>query len=64
MRVVSVLPHNPTAIRLNTHIGVVIAGPDELLNKRVSIVPMVGWDSALRGPEARYATPYFIISLL
>lgn len=31
--------------------GTVISGPKDLLNKRVFVVPMVGWESAIRGPE-------------
>ncbi|KAF8601509.1 NAD-P-binding protein [Ceratobasidium sp. AG-I] len=35
--------------------GTVISGPRDLLNKRVFVVPMVGWESAIRGPEKQFA---------
>ncbi|KAB5588473.1 hypothetical protein CTheo_8087 [Ceratobasidium theobromae] len=34
--------------------GIVVAGPPDLLDKRVCVVPMIGWDSAPRGPEAQF----------
>ncbi|CAE6376854.1 unnamed protein product [Rhizoctonia solani] len=34
--------------------GIVISGPEHLLNKRVLIVPMVGWESNPRGPDGKF----------
>ncbi|KAB5592140.1 Zinc-binding dehydrogenase family oxidoreductase [Ceratobasidium theobromae] len=34
--------------------GIVVAGPADLLNKRVCIVPMVGWDLDPRGPDGPF----------
>ncbi|KAL5638000.1 hypothetical protein ACGC1H_002312 [Rhizoctonia solani] len=34
--------------------GIVVSGPDHLLNKRVLIVPMVGWESHPRGPDGKW----------
>ncbi|KAF8601508.1 NAD(P)-binding protein [Ceratobasidium sp. AG-I] len=34
--------------------GTVIAGPSDLLDKRVFVVPMVGWESAVRAPEKQF----------
>ncbi|KAH7322176.1 NAD(P)-binding protein [Rhizoctonia solani] len=34
--------------------GIVVSGPEHLLNKRVLIVPMVGWESNPRGPDGKF----------
>ncbi|KEP50515.1 zinc-binding dehydrogenase family oxidoreductase [Rhizoctonia solani 123E] len=34
--------------------GIVVSGPEHLLNKRVVIVPMVGWQSHPRGPDGKW----------
>ncbi|KAG8678189.1 hypothetical protein FRC08_017986, partial [Ceratobasidium sp. 394] len=34
--------------------GTVISGPQNILGKRVFIVPMAGWESAVRGPEKQF----------
>ncbi|KAG8739081.1 hypothetical protein FRC10_006158 [Ceratobasidium sp. 414] len=35
-------------------VGTVISGPQDILGKRVFIVPMAGWESAVRGPEKQH----------
>jgi len=34
--------------------GTVIAGPSDLIDKRVFVVPMVGWESSPRAPEKQF----------
>ncbi|CEL63279.1 hypothetical protein RSOLAG1IB_05322 [Rhizoctonia solani AG-1 IB] len=34
--------------------GIVVSGPGHLLNKRVLVVPMVGWESNPRGPDGKF----------
>ncbi|KAJ1301973.1 hypothetical protein OPQ81_000810 [Rhizoctonia solani] len=34
--------------------GIVVSGPEHLLNKRVLIVPMVGWETNPRGPDGKF----------
>jgi hypothetical protein len=59
MRVVSRSSYNGSnPSKSHAHFpGIVIAGPKDLLDKRVFIVPMTGWDSAPRGPEKQYVLP-------
>ncbi|KAG8751200.1 hypothetical protein FRC12_012549 [Ceratobasidium sp. 428] len=37
--------------------GTVVSGPQDILGKRVFIVPMTGWESVERGPEKQFGIP-------
>lgn len=54
MVVVSLFASRTLSLALIGIVGIVVAGPADLLNKRVCIVPMVGWDLDPRGPDGPY----------